>query len=325
MTSNERRVINLIGLGFFPADVARKMKVSSPYVNTLLKKLLSKGLIQRTEPKPRQDGRREYHHFYEISPQLREQLQGKEPEQFTACRVHNLRKKLKILSQSKELSLDKRAGYQKSWKIKGPLRHKFWYPGKAGMPSVTVDWHITTLVVYVDKKQTIVARDPNEALEIGWRSIYSAVDLFIEQQKKFGVLIEVPHTGETIGEPHGGFVGSDSPVMEEGVTAKNWWIDRSQEAELGPGHPELETNKPENMTRLDNLIKVSEQVDLVQLPEMFKGMIDPLNDKMVQLVSQLQGGRPIQIMFQNALDMMLRMTEKMDKMDAELKELKERK
>jgi hypothetical protein len=230
-------------------------------------------LIQRTEPKPREDRKREYHHFYEISPQLREQLQGKQPEQFTACRVHNLRKKLKILSQSKELSLDKRAGYQKSWKIKGPMRHKFWYPGKAGMPSVTVDYHIKTLVVYVDKKQTIVARDPNEALEIGWRAIYSAVDLFIEQQKKFGVLIEVPHTGETIGEPHGGFVGSDNPAMEEGVTKKNWWIDRSQEAELGPGHPELETNKPENMTRLDNLIKVSEQVDLTALPNAIKDSV----------------------------------------------------
>ena len=43
---------------------------------------------------------------------------------------------------------------------------------------------------------------------------------------------------------------------------------------------------------------------------------------MVTLVAQLQGGRPIEQMFQNALDMMLRMMEKMDRMDAELKELR---
>jgi hypothetical protein len=237
--------------------------------------------------------------------------------------VHNLRKKISLLSQSKPLALDKRAGYQKSWEMRGGARHKFWYPGKAGQPSVTIDWHIKSLICYVDKKQTILARTPEEAMEIGWRAIYAAVDLFIEQQRKFGVQIEVPHVGETVGKPHGGFVGSDSPAMEEGVTKEHWWIDRSQEAELGPGHPELETDKPENMTRLDNLIKVSEQVDLTHLPEMFQGMIDPLNNKMLQLVSQLQGGRPVETMFRNALDLMMRMMEKMDKMDDELKALKE--
>jgi DNA-binding MarR family transcriptional regulator len=321
LSRNEQRVVNLIACRLFPADIARKMQVSAPYVNQIITGLRSKGLIQRTNPVARTDGKREYHHFYELSQQIKSLAQKE--EQYTACRVHNLRKKISLLSQSKPLALDKRAGYQKSWTMRGGERHKFWYPGKAGQPSVTIDWHIKSLIVYVDKKQNIVARTPAEAMEIGWRAIYAAVDSFVEQQSRFGIQIEVPHVGETVGKPHGGFVGSDSPVMEEGVTKEHWWIDRSQEAELGPGHPELETDKPENMTRLDNLIKVSEQVDLTHLPEMFQGMIDPLNNKMLQLVSQLQGGRPVETMFRNALDLMMRMMEKMDKMDDELKALKE--
>jgi hypothetical protein len=194
--------------------------------------------------------------------------------------------------------------------------------GKAGMPSVTLDVHPKTIVCYVDKKQMIVARTPDEAKDVGWRAIYAALDKFIELQSRFGVQVDVEHTGTVIGKPHGGFVGSDSPVMEEGVRTKNWWIDRSQEAELGPGHPELETDEPGGMTRLDALIKVSEQVDLVRLPEMFKGMVDPLNQNVLAVMAQLQGGRPVEAMFQQAVGLLAQMMEKMNKMDDEIKELR---
>jgi hypothetical protein len=190
------------------------------------------------------------------------------------------------------------------------------------MPSCTIDYHIKTLVCYVDKKQTIIAKTPKEAEDIGWRAIYQALDQFIELQSKFGIQIDVAHTGTVIGKPHGGFVGTDSPVMDEGVRTKDWWIDRSQEAELGPGHPELETTNKEGMTRLDNLIKVSEQVDLTALPEMIRATVDPLNQNVLSVMAQLQGGRPVEAMFQQAVGLLAQMMEKMNRMDDEIKELK---
>jgi hypothetical protein len=280
-------------------------------------------LIQRIDTHKTQPGKRSYTLFYSLSPELQSRVKGdKMAEPFTACRVHNLRMKVAVISVSDSLSLDKRTGYQHSWKMRGPLRHKFWYPGKAGMPSCTIDYHIKTLVCYVDKKQSIIAGTPKEAEDIGWRAIYQALDQFIEQQLKFNVVIETAHTGTVIGKPHGGFVGSDSPVMDAGVTEKNWWIDRSQETELGPGHPELETTDKAGMTRLDNLIKVSEQVDLVALPEMFKGMLDPLNQNMQAVMAQLQGGRPVEAMFLQAVGLLTQLTEKLNRMDDELKELR---
>ena len=59
--------------------------------------------------------------------------------------------------------------------------------------------------------------------------------------------------------------------MKEGVTLDRWWIDKSVESECGPGKVELETDIPEGMTRLDQLIKIAENP-----ADMFKSVIDPL-------------------------------------------------
>lgn len=190
------------------------------------------------------------------------------------------------------------------------------------MPSVTLDVNPRTIVAYVDKKQFIPAHTPDEAKEIGYRAIYAAVDSFVQQQAKFNVRIETAHTGEPIGKPHGGFVGTQSKVMEEGVTLDHWWIDKSVESEVGPGKVELETDVPEGMTKLDRLIKASEEVDIPKLPEMFKSMIDPLNKNMLAVMAQLQGGRPAEAMLLQAVGLLSQMMERLNKMDDELRELK---
>ena len=323
LTGNQKKIISLIGCGLCQATISEKMKVSRAYICTEIKKLESRNLIKTIDIYPKVPGKRSYSKFYELSQQAKGQIQKGVPEEsFTACRVHNLRMRVSVISLSAPVSTDKRANYSKSWNMRGGARHKFWFSGKAGMPSVTLDIHPKTIVAYVDKKQTIVAKTPDEAQDIGWRSIYQALDKFIELQSRFNVIVETAHTGTVIGKPHGGFVGSDSPAMEEGVQTKNWWIDRSQEAELGPGHPELETDQPGGMTRLDNLIKVSEQVDLVALPEMFKGMIDPLNQNVLSVMAQLQGGITISQQYEKMLNFMTHVMNEMAEMRKENAELK---
>jgi predicted transcriptional regulator len=323
LSENQRKIVSLVNCGLTQSQVADKLGFSRAYINQQIKRLLSFNLIQRIETHPSIEGKRDYTHFYELSPELKQRIGTNKPEEtFTSCRVHNLRLKVPVISLSAPVSTDKRASYSKSWQMRGGTRHKYWFSGKAGMPSVTLDVHPKTIVAYVDKKQLIVAKTPAEAEDVGWRAIYHALDQFVELQSRFGVVIEVAHTGTVIGKVHGGFVGTDSPAMEQGVKTKEWWIDRSQEAELGPGHPELETSNKDGMTRLDNLIKVSEQVDLVGLPEMFRGMIDPLNQNIQSVVAQLQGGRPVEAMFQQAVGLLAQMMEKMNRMEDEIQELK---
>jgi predicted transcriptional regulator len=323
LSENQRRIVSLVNCGLTQSQVADKLGFSRAYINQQIKRLLSFNLIQRIETHPSAEGKRDYTHFYELSPELKGRIVKNLPEEsFTACRVHNLRLKVKVISLSSPVSTDKRASYSKSWMMRGGARHKFWFSGKAGMPSVTLDIHPRTIVAYIDRKQTIIAKTPQEAEDIGWRAIYAALDKFIELQSRFGVQIDVAHTGTVIGKPHGGFVGTDSPAMDEGVRTKEWWIDRSQEAELGPGHPELETTNKEGMTRLDNLIKVSEQVDLVALPEMFKGMIDPLNQNVLQVQAMMQGGITISQQYEKMLNFMTHVMNEMAEMRKENAELK---
>jgi hypothetical protein len=325
LTENQRKIVSLINCGCNQAGIASKLKFSRSYVNQVIKRLLSFNLIQRIETHPSAEGKRDYTHFYQLSPELKGRIGKNAPEEvFTACRVHNLRLKVKLISQSAPISVDKRASWSKSWNMRGWTANKYWFSGKAGMPSVTLDVNPKNIVCYVDKKQTIVAKTPAEAEDIGWRSIYAALDKFIELQSRFGVQIDVAHTGTVIGKPHGGFVGTDSPAMEEGVRTKEWWIDRSQEAELGPGHPELETTNKEGMTRLDNLIKVSEQVDLVALPEMFRGMIDPLNQNVLKVEAMLQGGITMSQQYTQMVNFMTKVMDEMAELRKESLELKAR-
>jgi predicted transcriptional regulator len=325
LSENQRKIVSLVNCGLTQAQVAQRLGFSRAYINQQIKRLLSFNLIQRIETHPSLEGKRDYTHFYELSPQVREQVgKGTVPEPFTSCRVHNLRMKVKIISQSAPISMDKRASYSKSWEMRGGARHKFWFSGKAGLPSVTLDIHPKTIVAYVDKKQTIVAKTPDEAQDIGWRSIYHALDQFIELQSRFGVQVETEHVGTVIGKVHGGFVGSDSPAMSEGVKTKNWWIDRSQEAELGPGHPELETDLPGGMTRLDNLIKVSEQVDLSSLPEMFQNIVNPIAANVLQVQAMMQGSITNQQMLENVTKLISSVLVEMQSIRQENAELKAR-
>jgi predicted transcriptional regulator len=325
LSENQRKIVSLVSCGLTQSQVADKLGFSRAYINQQIKRLLSFNLIQRIETHPSQENKRNYTHFYELSPELKGRIGNNKPDEvFTSCRVHNLRMKVPVISLSAPVSVDKRASYSKSWEMRGGARHKYWFSGKAGMPSVTLDVHPKTIVCYVDKKQMIVAKTPAEAEDIGWRSIYAALDKFVELQGRFGVVVDVAHTGTVIGKVHGGFVGTDSPAMEQGVKTKEWWIDRSQEAELGPGHPELETSNKDGMTRLDNLIKVSEQVDLTALPEMFQNIVNPIAANVLQVQAMMQGSITNQQMLENVTKLISSVLVEMQAIRSENAELKAR-
>ena len=318
LTRNQRKIISLVGLQLTQADIARKLGYSRPYINQTIKRMQSLGMIQRINTQEAREGTRQYNLFYEVCPDV------KIPDiEFTACRVHNIRKKFTIIRQSGPASTDHRASYTKSWQMRGWQGHKYWYPGKAGMPSVTIDVNPKTLVIYVDKGQKIIARDPEQAKEIAWYAIYQARDKFIEQQRLFHVEFEIERAGEDIAKVHGGFAIGEK-TAKEGVSVPGWWIDQSDTREMS--YAEAETDIPGAMSRLDRTIKLSEKIDTLEaMPEAMKEIsekLNPLNQNVNAVMAQLQGGRPIEQMFQNALDMMLRMMEKMDRMDDEIRKLK---
>lgn len=218
--------------------------------------------------------------------------------------------------------------------MKGPLRHKFWYAGKAGLPSVTLDIHPGTIIAYVDKGQSIPAQSKEQAEEIGWYSLYHARDMFIENQTRYNVVIETDRTGEIITKPHAGLVMNlNGPFPMKDPVTSGLWIDKSRNKEVGPDqyelegesdHPVLTKAEAGLMAAIEFKEKMPEMIRSA-LPESlqnFESQFGALNSNVHSILAQIQGGRPAESMLLQAVGLLSQMQEKMNKMDDEIRLIK---
>jgi hypothetical protein len=283
LNKTQRSILNLLSKeNCTQGQISRILKVSRSYVSQTVRSLEWQNLLKKTVGK-------QYNCFYDVAPGLKEKTESGKPIKITAVRVHNVREKYKIISQNRPVSKDKRTGFSKEWTPRGGKRYKYWYPGSHEKPSVTIDVHPRTIVVYLDKSQTIIAETRDAAEHKAWQYVHDAVKKFVELQHSFGVKLEVEQTGKQISRVHNGFaLSGQNKVVKEGVTLDNWWIDKSV-SEVEPGKVELETTDREGATRLDKMILASEQFD--HLPAMIKGVIDPLNQNIKRVEALIQGER----------------------------------
>ncbi len=198
----------------------------------------------------------------------------------------------------------------------------FWYPGKAGEIACTVTVYPKTIKIQMDAGQKILAKDVQDAEQRGFQHLIHVRQEFIEKQRLFGVNFEIEPTGQRTGKVHGGFAGSaQNPVMQEGVTTPGWWIDKSGKGELGESKLELEAHTERGgPTRLDNLIKASEQFE--HLPEMFKDIINPIGAEVTQVKAMLQGGITQSQENDNIMKFLSAVLKEMAAMREEIRELK---
>lgn len=282
LTDKQLRIVRLLREGLTQATISRRLRVSRASVNQTCKFLEQNNLIKK-------EVNERYNILYSVAPQLQKRIGGIQ-EQVTACRVHSIALKFHVISQDHPVSIDKRSGYSKSWKMRGGERFAYWFPGKAGEIACTATVHPRTIVIRMDAGQKILARDVQDAEQRGFQHLIHVRQQFIEKQRLFGVNLEIEPTGQRMGKVHGGFAGSrENPVMQEGVTTPGWWIDKSGKGELGEDKLELEAHTERGgPTRLDNLIKASEQFE--HLPDMVRSCIDPLSQNIQRVEALIQGG-----------------------------------
>lgn len=309
LTDNQRRILALVACKLTQAEIADKLKFSPSYICQVIKKLQTFNLIKKLETQRTQQGLRDYNNFYELSPELKGQIRKEIQQPFTPVRVHYIIRKFRIVGQSGPASKDKRASYSKSWYPRGGERQKYWYPGKAGLPSVTIDVHPKTIVAYVDKGQTIPARSMEEAEQMGWYALYQAKDQFIEQQQLFGVSFEIENVGQQIGSAHGGLViREESPFAKEQPVTPGIWIDKSAK-ELQKGLAEVEgfTNGP-HLTRVEKGLfaiealeetmpdRIKAALPEVVLPEAiatFEKQFGPLTKEIHSVMAHIESGQSV--------------------------------
>ena len=306
LSENQRRIISLINCNLCQADIADKLKFSRSYVNQVVKKLESIGLIKSHNIYPDTPGKRSYTKFYELSPQLKSQIQKGAPEElYTPMRTHFIRRKFKIVEQSGPVTTDKRTSWSKSWQMRGWQAHKFWFSGKSGLPSVSIDINPKNIVCYMDRGQKIIARSKEEAEDMGILAIFQARDKFIQEQAKFGITIETDHAGERIGKPHVGLLFREKGPLDSETHIPGTWVDASPEKELGPGFKEVEMHIDHKLaTPLEravmNVAGIEKKVDHVfgvQLPEAmkeFEKSFAPLTSEIHTVMAHIQSGQSVQ-------------------------------
>lgn len=314
LTEKQLRIVRLLREGLTQGTISKRMNISRASVSQTCKKLEESNLIKKVVGT-------NYNVIYEVAIDLQKRIGGVQ-EQITACRVHNISMKFHVLSQDHPVSKDKRSGYSKSWQMRGGERNAFWYPGKAGEISYTVTVHPRTIVIRMDAKQTILAKDVPDAESRAFQHLIYIRQQFIDSQRRFGIDIEIEPTGQRLGKTHGGFAGSASnPVMQEGVTTPGWWIDKSGKGELGENKLELESyTERGGPTRLDNLIKASEQFE--HLPEMFRDIVNPIGADITAVKAMLQGGISQSQENDNIMKFLSSVLKEMAAMREEIRELK---
>ena len=308
LTDRQRQVLVLLSQGFWQSDIADRLKISSARISQITRKLESLGLVQK---KVESDikGPREYRNSYEVLPEAKVSGIG-----FNICHVHRIRMKFRIISQSGPASLDKRTGYTKSHAMRGWQSHKYWFPGRTPLPSITIDLNPKGLVIYMDRGQMITAKDMDQAEEIAWYAVYQARDMFVHLQQKYGVRFEIETTGTRIDKVEYGFLYHKDSGVGDAVKPlpKNWWDDASVEQEF-PDHREFETNVRPEAQKVQSAI-----TQLQAMPEFmqnFEKKFGEVNQNVLAVVAQLQGGKPVESLMLNAIDLLGRMQERINKLE----------
>lgn len=268
-------------------------------------------MIRRQVPKLQSErGKRQRTIFYELTEETKLRVQGIRLPQ-TACRVHHIGVKYRI-SQSNSPSKDARTGYDHSFYMRGGSERKvYWFPGRDGLPSVTLTWHPGTLIAWVDKGQTIMAASIEDAERLGDEAITKARDKFVKCQGKFGIRI-VSDNGTMMGKRHYGFLHEDgTEAVKQGVTVKDWWEDKSTNS------AELETHNKPGATLLDQTIQFSQQ-----FPDLIKQTISPISTEVLAVKAMLQGGITMQQQYEQMINFMTKALNEMAAMRQEIRELR---
>jgi hypothetical protein len=256
------------------------MNISRASVSQTCKHLEENNLIKKVVGK-------RYNILYEASVDLQKRIGGVQ-EQITACRVHNCGLKFHVLSQDHPLSTNGKTGYNKKWMMRGGERFAYWYPGKAGEISCTVTVHPRTIVIRMDAKQTILAKDVSDAESRAFQHLIYIRQKFIDSQRLFGVNFEIEPTGQRLGKVHYGFPMPENHMAAQEVLdgkVPGWFGDRSLD-ELGEkGLVEGETTSQKNATKMERALNFPDI-----FPEMIRTSLDPLSANLQRVEALIQGG-----------------------------------
>jgi hypothetical protein len=311
-------------------EIARRLNVSRSYINQIVKEFQDNNLIRPIATTTTTDGKRHYNQFFDLSVALQKKLADDKTPPVTPFRTHHIIRKFKILRQSKELSQDKRTGWNKSWEMRGGKRHEYWYSGEI---SVSVIIHPKTIVASICKGQKIIAETAEAAEDRGIQLVINTVNKFVELQQLFGVHLEIDAVGQAVGKTHFGLAFHKAAPFATGqTTLAETWIDASVASEVEPDKLEWETVNPALATEMEiGMAKIATIDKHIQagvtaaMPEAmaaFTEQFGGLNENIIKVKAMLQGSITLQQKEDNMMKFMSTVLNEMAMIRKELSDVK---
>ncbi|MCJ7697260.1 MAG: MarR family transcriptional regulator [Thermoplasmata archaeon] len=276
LTEQDRRVLLLLRESNTQSQTARKLRVPKSTVCTVVKKLEKAKLIRK-----KWAGNR-YNILYDVLD--RSVTEPAEAQKITTIRVHNVSRKRKILTPHYQLSVDKRAGWEKDWLMRGRVKwYKYSFLGGVGEPSVSLTITPKTIIGYLDAKQYVISESVEEAEDKAKQHVDKAIEKFIQVQAGFGNCIRIEGVSVPISKIHyGGQGATNHPAVQEVLKGKvkDWFGDQSLD-ELGlSGITEVETVVRRNALQFEKAMR---------FPEVFPDLLNPLAQSIQRVEALMQG------------------------------------
>jgi hypothetical protein len=304
-------ILRLIAEDQPAARIARVKGLSKALISRIINQAVQHHLLTETSSRP-------YNKTYKVERPLKDHLARTSEETaggvrpFVVHRPHNIRLKYRITMQGGPLSRDKRAGYLKSWKPRGPERLMYWIPGRADMGSVTIEAHPGSLVGYYSAHQEVVAENMAACEALILTSIHEAVLRFVTLQARYNCRLdlEAPTTKDPaalkaiqVTDTHYPFPASRNGPLGAlvGQRVGPWWVDGSPADAGDPDHIEVETKDLMEATDLENGLKAIQAAgraptgpDLLRELEKRLSPIELLTTKVEAIHAMVSSGTTLQ-------------------------------
>jgi hypothetical protein len=338
LTARDLEVLDLIGReGLTASQVSRLKRISRTGISRLVVQAEELHLLTATTTRP-------YNKRYRVEKPLQALLSSTETpgrvRPYTTCRPHNIRLKYRIILQEGPLSRDRRAGYLKSWKPRGPERLLYRIPGRVDMGDVTIEAHPGSLVAYYSAHQEVVAESVKSAEALILTSIHEAVLRFVVAQARFGnrMDLESPTSGKATAEAlqalqvtatHYAFKASRAGPLGAlvGQRAGPWWVDGSPRDEGDPDHIEVETKDLPEATDLDQAIKAVKaggSHGLLGPLEALTAKVEALTPTMEAIQAMMTAGSTLQYKFDQLVGILAAALGREERLEKKVEELEKR-
>lgn len=279
LTQKQINIIRLLERGLHQSEIARRLKCDKSTVNRTVRKLEEYGFViperiyiklnneeifkkdtGKIKSIAKADPWRGRATQYILTNRLKNllnqlpQIGYRKPRgEHTLIKIHNLKYKYPILSQSGEIFKSGwkthsqiKSIYSHSWTPKGPQeRHQFHVQTPNGI--IGIEYHCKSLVAYHTERNDLLAKDGEEALQILATYIQAGVSEFIHEQHRDGNCTLQLGQPKQITQPHFAFESTAVKKMierGENTTLPGLFVDDSLKKKglaRGNEYGELET------------------------------------------------------------------------------------